>query len=88
MVNLLTACLPGISSPVYNSCRGAKVGACFLSNTCLGLGVEVISQLEQRQEGLKWNNAASAISVDDNFNMTWIYGMLLLDSVLYMVIAW
>ena len=67
---------------------GAKVGSCVLSNTCLGLGVEVLSRLEQRLEGLQWNNVASPLSADDDFNMAWVFGMLLIDSVVYMIIAW
>lgn len=69
-------------------CSGAKVGSCFLSNTCLGLGVEVLARLEQRQEGLTWGNVASPISIDDNFNMAWVFGMLIIDSILYMIVAW
>ena len=48
----------------------------------------MLSQLELRQEGLRWGNAASPLSAEDNFNMVWVYGMLLLDSILYMVVAW
>ena len=65
-----------------------KVGFCLLSNTCVGLGVEVLSQLELRQEGLRWGNAATPLSADDDFHMAWVYGMLLLDSILYIVLAW
>ena len=65
-----------------------KLGACLLSNTCLGLGVEVISRLEQRQEGLQWNNLVAPLSADDNFNMAWVLGMLLIDAVVYMTLSW
>ena len=71
-----------------SSCSGAKVGSCFLSNTCLGLGVEVLSRLELRLEGLTFRNFATEVSVVDDFSMAWVVGMLLLDSVLYMVVAW
>ena len=64
------------------------MGSCLLSNTCLGLGVEVLSRLEQRQEGLTFNNAASPVSADDDFHIGWVYLMLLIDSVLYMAVAW
>ena len=67
---------------------GAKVGSCLLSNTCLGLGVEVISRLEQRLEGLQWNNIASPLSADDDFNMAWVLGMLLIDAIGYMMLSW
>ena len=65
-----------------------KIGACLLSNTCLGLGVEVLSRLEQRQEGLQWDNFVTPLSADDNFNMAWVFGMLLIDAVVYMALAW
>lgn len=68
--------------------RGVKVGFCLLSNTCVGLRVEVLSQLELRQEGLRWGNAASPLSADADFRMAWVHGMLLLDSILYMVLTW
>jgi len=73
---------------LYSVLRGAKLGVCFLSNTCVGLGVEVLSRLELRQEGLTWSNAALPLSAEDSFNMVWVYGMLVLDSILYMVVAW
>jgi hypothetical protein len=79
------------SFPLYVSalpCSGAKVGACLLSNTCLGLGVEVFAILERRREGLLWSNAGSDISTDDNFSMVWVFGMLIIDSILYMGVAW
>ena len=60
----------------------------MLSNTCMGLAMEVISRLEQRGEGLQWNNVADQLSVDDQFHVGWVIGMLLIDSVLYMLIAW
>jgi hypothetical protein len=54
----------------------------------LGLGVEVISRLEQRLEGLQWNNVATPLSADDDFNMAWVFGMLLVDSFIYMLLSW
>ena len=67
---------------------GAKMGSCLLSNTCLGLGVEVISRLEQRLEGLQWDNIATPLSADDDFNMAWVLGMLLIDTIGYMILSW
>jgi hypothetical protein len=54
----------------------------------LGLGVEVISRLEQRLEGLQWNNVATPLSADDDFNMAWVLGMLLIDTIGYMILSW
>ncbi len=68
--------------------RGGKVVSCFLSNTCLGLAIDVLSRLESRQEGLLWTNAGEPLSLDDQFNMVIVYVMLIIDSILYFVIAW
>lgn len=67
---------------------GAKIVACFLSNTCMGLGVNIISTLEIREEGATLSNAGEPVSLDDNFNMGIVFAMLILDSIIYMLIAW
>lgn len=61
---------------------------CLLSNTALGFGAEIIARLEQRNVGLFWSNIADPITLDDSFNMAWVFGMLSVDSVIYMIIAW
>ena len=66
--------------------KWCKEETCLLSNTCLGLGVEAISRLEHRLEGLQWNNVASPLSADDDFNMAWVFGMLLIDAIGYMIL--
>ena len=76
---------PPLSS---SSHRGGKVASCILSNTCMGLGVEVISRLEQRLVGLQFSNLFQPLSADDDFNMAWVLGMLLFDAIVYMIIAW
>ena len=68
--------------------RGSKLFFCIFSNTCMGLGINTISLLEIRSEGLKWNNIFTSISLDDNFNMGYVYLMLIVDSIVYMLIAW
>ena len=69
-------------------CSGAKVGSCLLSNTCMGLGITVISRLELHEEGLTLENAAQPLSFEDDFHMGWVYGMLLLNTIVYYVLAW
>lgn len=61
---------------------------CVLSNTCMALGVEVISRLELRLEGLQWSNAATPLIAGDQFSVAWVFLMLPLETVIYMVIAW
>ena len=67
---------------------GGKIGMCALSNACMALGVEVISRLEQRLEGLQWSNVATPLSTDDQFNVGWVFFMLLMEAFLYMILAW
>ena len=67
---------------------GGKMGMCVLPNTCMSLGIEIISRLEQRMEGLKWSNIATPLTADDPFNMGWVFFWLLLEIVVCMVIAW
>ena len=88
LVLLLPSLRSNLFFPLSLSFRGAKVGASLLSNTALGFGVEVIARLEQRNSGLRWDNVAEPIAADDPFNMGWVFGMLLIDSFLYMVVAW
>jgi len=71
-----------------NLYSGEKVLSCFLSNTCMGLGVNVLSTLEIREEGATWANSGEPVSPDDDFNLGIVFAMLILDSIIYMVIAW
>lgn len=64
------------------------MGMCVLSNACMALGIDVISQLELRLEGLQWSNLATPITEDDQFSVGWVILMLLLETILYMVLAW
>ena len=64
------------------------MGMCVLSNACMALGIEVITRLELRLEGLQWSNLATPISEDDQFNIGWVFLMLLIETVFYMVLAW
>ena len=54
----------------------------------MGLAIQVISGLEQQQVGVTFQNFASPVSVDDSFNLAIVCGMLVFDTVLYMLIAW
>ena len=54
----------------------------------MGLGINVISTLEIREEGVTWGNAADPVSADDDFNITIVFLMLIIDSIIYMLIAW
>ena len=70
------------------SCSGGKLALSLFSNTAFGLGVFVISDLEERQLGLQWNNVADPLTIDEPLNMGAVFGMMICDIILYMLIAW
>ncbi|CAI7993840.1 ATP-binding cassette sub-family A member 3, partial [Geodia barretti] len=67
---------------------GGKIAFCILSNSCMGLGINTISLLEIRGEGVQWGNFAEDISLDDDFHLGYVFLMLIVDSIVYMLIAW
>ena len=38
--------------------------------------------------GVQWSNIAKSVSVDDSFTMLQVFIMLIIDSVIYLIIAW
>ena len=54
----------------------------------MGLGVNVLSTLEVREEGVTWGNVAEPVSLDDDFNLAIVFTMFILDSIIYILIAW
>ena len=71
-----------------HSRSGGRIGACILSNTCMGLGVEVLARLDFRQEGLQFNNVIEPVNLDDSFHMGYVFMMLIADSIVYYILAW
>ena len=65
-----------------------KVALCLISNTCVGLGLNTALTLESSGEGMTWSNIAQPLSNDDQFSIIIVFGMLILDSVLYIAIGW
>ncbi len=63
-----------------------KAAACLLAPTCLGLGADVVAAFEGGLMGLQWNNI-HVYPAETNFSFVWAVGMLLLDAVLYGVLA-
>uniref|UniRef100_A0A8C5UF57 ATP binding cassette subfamily A member 3 n=1 Tax=Malurus cyaneus samueli TaxID=2593467 RepID=A0A8C5UF57_9PASS len=48
----------------------------------------MVSTFFSRGTGIQWSDLMKPVSVDDNFTLAQVLGMLLLDSVLYGVVAW
>uniref|UniRef100_A0AAA9RZ86 ABC transporter domain-containing protein n=1 Tax=Bos taurus TaxID=9913 RepID=A0AAA9RZ86_BOVIN len=62
-----------------------KIAFCLLSNVAMALGVRLISTFEARGTGVQWRNMGH---IGGEFNFTQVLLMLLLDSVLYGLVAW
>ncbi|KAL3853226.1 hypothetical protein ACJMK2_016782 [Sinanodonta woodiana] len=68
--------------------QGEKMAACLLSNIALAFGCNTIAIYEGTGEGAQWSNFYRPGTVDDNFSLLDALGMLLVDTVLYMLVAW
>ncbi|XP_057604984.1 ATP-binding cassette sub-family A member 17-like [Hippopotamus amphibius kiboko] len=62
-----------------------KIAFCLLSNVAMALGVRLISTFETKGTGIQWRNIGS---IGGEFNFTQVLLMLLLDSLLYGLVAW
>ena len=77
-----------IPHPLHIIYRGVLLASCVLSNTCMGLGVEVLFRLEQDNVGLQVSTAVEPTSSVNTLSVAWTMGFMLIDALLYMVIAW
>ena len=68
--------------------RSAKLAMCVLTNTCMGVGVTLVSEWEVRQQGLTLDTLLQPLTIEDGFHMGWVMAMLLVDTVFYMMVAW
>uniref|UniRef100_A0A8C7BVD0 ABC transporter domain-containing protein n=1 Tax=Neovison vison TaxID=452646 RepID=A0A8C7BVD0_NEOVI len=62
-----------------------KLVFCLLSNVAMALGVRLISTFEIKGTGMQWKTIGS---VSGEFNFCQVLLLLLLDAVLYSVVAW
>ncbi|XP_058536329.1 ATP-binding cassette sub-family A member 17-like isoform X1 [Ochotona princeps] len=62
-----------------------KIFLCLFSNVAMAVGVRLIAALEAEGVGLQWKRVGS---VRAEFNFSHVLLMLLLDSVLYCLVAW
>jgi ABC-type multidrug transport system fused ATPase/permease subunit len=72
-----------------------KNALCLMSSTGMGIGAALISKWELIDEGAQWSNVAtrppvtnSGAAPQDNFSLAHVMMMLLIDTVLYQVLAW
>eukprot|EP00043_Microstomoeca_roanoka_P013498 m.132210 g.132210 ORF g.132210 m.132210 type:complete len:1829 (+) comp15771_c0_seq2:231-5717(+) len=65
-----------------------KGGFCLLSPTCVGIGAYVLAHFESSGEGLSFSNLSDGPTEKDSFSMADVFGMLILDTVLYLLLTW
>ena len=54
----------------------------------MGFGVELLFRLEQDAVGLQVSNAVEPTSSVNALSVAWTMGFMLIDSLVYMIIAW
>ncbi|XP_074552265.1 phospholipid-transporting ATPase ABCA3 [Halichoeres trimaculatus] len=65
-----------------------KVSACLISNVAMAMGAQLIGMFEGKGTGIQWSNMFDSVTVDDDFSMAQVLGLLLFDAVLYGLVAW
>uniref|UniRef100_A0A8C5BGX3 ATP-binding cassette, sub-family A (ABC1), member 4b n=1 Tax=Gadus morhua TaxID=8049 RepID=A0A8C5BGX3_GADMO len=68
--------------------RPMKLAASLLSPVAFGFGTEYLSRYEEQGLGLQWDNIQSSPLEGDSYSFMTSVGMMLLDAVLYGVLAW
>ncbi|XP_076823215.1 phospholipid-transporting ATPase ABCA3-like isoform X1 [Clavelina lepadiformis] len=66
---------------------GVKIVSCLLSNVAMACGCQLIGQFEGKGTGIQWNNIAKGVTIDGSFTLLDVMGMLVLDAVVYMLLA-
>ncbi|TRY96423.1 hypothetical protein DNTS_021457 [Danionella cerebrum] len=65
-----------------------KSSACLISNVAMAMGAQLIGMFEGKGTGIQWHNLFDSVTVDDDFSLAQVMGLLLLDAVLYGLVAW
>lgn len=68
--------------------RSQKAGACLLPNTCLGLAAKLFTKFESLGVGISWKDVSGFPSPDENFNLAWVFFMLLAQCAIYATVTW
>lgn len=76
------------SSSVGFFFRSQKAGACLLPNTCLGIAAKLFAQFETQRVGISWKDVSGFPSPDENFNLAWVFYMLLAQSAIFATVTW
>ena len=75
--------------PRYGSLTLAnKLTLCLYFNTAMGLGCQLASMFEGTGSGIQWNLVFKGVSPDDSFTIGHVLFMMMIDAVIYAVLAW
>lgn len=72
-----------VSDPSYEA--GVKTSTCLLAPACFALGANVFADYEGGLVGVQWSNSSTETN---NFSYSLCVGMLIIDAILYGVMAW
>lgn len=67
---------------------GTKAASCLLSNVAMAMGAQLIGKFEGAGTGAQWSNLNQGPSIDDDFTLGLVFVMLIVDSLIYGLIAW
>lgn len=70
-----------------NTPLSTKLGISVFSNTAMSYGFQIILMYEGTGAGLQWSNLWTPVTPNDTLTMGHIMGMLIIDAIIYMVIA-
>ncbi|XP_036408284.1 ATP-binding cassette sub-family A member 3 [Megalops cyprinoides] len=65
-----------------------KVSACLVSNVAMAMGAQLVGMFEGKGTGIQWSNLFEPVTVDDDFSLAQVMGLLLFDALLYGLVAW
>ncbi|XP_076838178.1 phospholipid-transporting ATPase ABCA3 [Brachyhypopomus gauderio] len=65
-----------------------KVSACLISNVAMAMGAQLIGMFEGKGAGIQWSNLFDPVTVDDDFSLAQVLGLLLMDAALYGLVTW
>ncbi|XP_033746448.1 ATP-binding cassette sub-family A member 3-like [Pecten maximus] len=68
--------------------KGEKVAISLLNLMAMSFGVTTLTLYEGTGAGAQWSNFYEPATVDDNYSLGDAMGMLLLDSIIYFLVAW
>mmetsp|Transcript_24977 Transcript_24977/g.75215 ORF Transcript_24977/g.75215 Transcript_24977/m.75215 type:complete len:1447 (+) Transcript_24977:67-4407(+) len=80
------AFIPSYLAPQLDASQ--RTAACLLGPSCLGFGIDVIARHEIAGQGQQWSNLDAPADELDPFNMATVFGMLVVDTLLYFCLAW